>query len=416
MRIYIRILKESILFALGALVANKLRTLLSLFGVVIGIFSIILVFTAVDSLEKNVENSFQTLGSDVIYVAKWPWQGMGPNYEWWKYWQRPNPKVEEFQSLMESSNYAEAAAFRASVNKTVSFEDVNLENINISGVSYDFYKVRNLEFDEGRYFSSNEDAQGSNVAVIGYGVMAFLFEKGFPIGKEIKVLGQKYEVIGVLAKEGDGLLGGFQDFSILIPFNNFRRFVNIYNFNLNTEIIVKAKPGILKEQLSDELTGIIRNLRRLSPLDEDNFALNEADMLTRQSKQIFVVLNIVGWIIGLFAILIGAFGIANIMFVSVKERTSIIGVQKALGAKNSFILIQFLTEAVVLAIFGGLIGLFLIYLTTVVSNNLIGFELNLTPDNTIRGILIAAITGVLSGAIPAYQASRLSPVEAIRAN
>ena len=201
-----------------------------------------------------------------------------------------------------------------------------------------------------------------------------------------------------------------------MPINYARTLVDIHDENLNPQIMVRAKPGLTNDDLISELTGLMRSIHKLKPRNEDDFALNQTSLISTQFDSLFGVIGIVGWVIGGFSILVGGFGIANIMFVSVKERTNIIGIQKSLGAKNYFILSQFLFEAVFLSLIGGVIGLLIVYLITLVAGDSIGMEIVLSKSNVILGFTISILIGVVSGFVPAYGASQLDPVEAIRSN
>lgn len=407
-------ISESFVFAVGSLWNNKLRSSLSLLGVIIGIFLIITVLSAVDALKRSVEDSISSLGSDVVFVSKWPWENMGPDYPWWKYLSRPNPTEEDVQNIKARSVSVQDLAFRAQTRGLVKSKNEDKNNVEIYGISREFKDVWSFPIGEGRYFSENESRSGFPAAILGADIAKDLFPDGKPLGREIAFKGKKLTVIGVLQTEGKGLFGGFNDDAIFVPMQFYRSIVNMKNPDLFTEILVKAKPGYSVDALKDELTGIMRGGRRLKPIEENNFSLNEITILSNQTDAIFFSLNIGGLLIGCFSIFIGCFGVAQIMFVSVKERTPMIGIQKALGAKRRFILIQFLTESVVLCLMGCVIGLLLVVMITKAVAALLDFPMGLSLQNALIGIVIAVLTGLFSGIIPAYIASRLDPVEAMR--
>ena len=416
MHLFIRLIKESILFAWHSLLANKLRTFLSLLGITIGIFAIITVFTVVDSLEKNIRGSIESLGNNVVIVEKWPWT-FGPDYPWWKYMLRPVAQQEDLIAIIKKSKTAEAAMFKVDVRKTVQRFSSSVESAHICGVSADYNRVSNFEIESGRFFTPIESDNGKNVAIIGKTIKDGLFSpEENPIGKEIKIFGRKFLVIGLCKKEGESLLGDSKDDQVMIPVNFIRNIVDLTKENNQPRIAVKAKLGISNEQMKDELTGILRSQRRLQPEAEDNFALNETSVLSKGFDGLFDVIGTVGWIIGGFSILVGGFGIANIMFVSVRERTNLIGIQKSLGAKNYFVLLQFLSEAVFLSLTGGALGLFFIWLITLFAGDAFGMEITLSLANVVLGLTISFLIGIISGFVPAYGASQLDPVEAIRSN
>ncbi|OFX19307.1 MAG: ABC transporter [Bacteroidetes bacterium GWA2_31_9] len=413
--IYLKLLKESLLFAINALVVNKLRTLLSLLGITIGIFAIISVFTVIDSMEKKIKDSIESLGDNVVYVQKWPWE-FGDEYPWWKYMNRPLPTIKELDEINKRSEKAEASAFMISTSQTVQYKKYYAENVGIIAVSHDYDKVRSFELEKGRYFSFFESKSGRALAIIGSNIANTLFGGINPIGKDIKVAGYKLNVIGVFKKEGEDIFNNSADNIVLAPINYVRKIVDIRNENMNPFIMIKAKEGIHNEELLEELKGIMRAIRRIKPIADDDFALNQTSMLTKGFNELFKIVDIAGLIIGGFSILVGGFGIANIMFVSVKERTHIIGIQKSLGAKNFFILLQFLYESVILCLIGGAIGLFLIYIGTLIVTYALDFNLGLSLWNIISGLLISAFIGLISGIAPALSAAKLNPVEAINSN
>lgn len=415
LKIVFNLIGESISFAVNSLVANKLRTILSLLGITIGIFAIIIVFTVLDSLELNLRKSVESLGDNVVFVQKEPWQ-FGPDYPWWKYEKRPSIDFPVLDKIIKNCNSASAAAFVIFSAVTVKHGSSSIENVTVVCGSQQYDKVKNFEIAEGRYFNDIESSSGRPVAIIGDVLASTLFPFENPVGQTIKVNGAKVVVVGVFKKEGESILGNSSDTQVLVPINYARTLVDIHDENLNPQIMVRAKPGLTNDDLISELTGLMRSIHKLKPRNEDDFALNQTSLISTQFDSLFGVIGIVGWVIGGFSILVGGFGIANIMFVSVKERTNIIGIQKSLGAKNYFILSQFLFEAVFLSLIGGVIGLLIVYLITLVAGDSIGMEIVLSKSNVILGFTISILIGVVSGFVPAYGASQLDPVEAIRSN
>lgn len=412
---FLRIFKESIISAASALATNKLRTILSLLGITIGIFTIILVFTVLDSMENNLRKSVNSLGEDVVFVEKWPWT-FGPDYPWWKYIQRPQPSYAELDDIMKRTYSAQSAAYVFSCNVTLKYLSNSIQNVEMKAATQDYNMVRNFEIADGRYLTELEFASGKPVVIIGDVVAKTFFPTKSAIGQYIKLNGTKMMVIGVFKKEGESLIGNSADTQVLVPINFARNLFDLKSDEQQHTTIVKAKTGISNDELIDELTGVIRSLHKIKPKEEADFSINQISLVSNQFDKIFGVLSIVGWVIGGFSILVGGFGIANIMFVSVKERTNIIGIQKSLGAKNYFILTQFLSEAIFLCLIGGAIGLFVIFLLTLLINSLTGMEFALTQGNIVLGLSVSVIIGVVSGFVPAYSASKLDPVEAIRSN
>ena len=253
---------------------------------------------------------------------------------------------------------------------------------------------------------------GRPVCVIGADIADGLFAGASPLGRTVKIKGRKAEVIGLMEREGESLLGDNVDDVLIVPLNFGRQLVDVNNTQ-NT-LFIKAKEGVTNLELKDEITGVLRSIHRLRPGEEKDFALNEMSIVANILDGIFGFFTTVALVIGMFSILVGGFGIANIMFVSVKERTSIIGIQKALGAKQAFILLQFLVESILLSFIGGIIALIVIYLLTLILSKAIGFDVFLSMKNVLIGIGITLVIGILAGIIPAFSASRLDPVEAIR--
>lgn len=410
--IYIQLIFESFRFALQALKSNLLRTVLSLLGVTVGIFAIIAVFTVIDSLERNIRQSMAFLGDKVIYVQKFPWS-FGPNYPWWKYVNRPVPDIRDFRFLQRNLEMQRGVAmFDGKGSVTLKNQSNSLEGANVWGVSYDYNIITEITIVNGRYFTSQEAEAAREVVIIGHNVAESLFPYQDPIGKNLKIKGLRFMVIGVIEKQGSSILGGPDfDNTSFIPYGAFSK---MYTTKWSQPVI--AVKGLENDEglieLESEITGLMRSIRGLKPSQEDNFSLNRPEMAGNAITSVFGVLTLAGGVISLFSILVGGFGIANIMFVSVKERTNIIGIQKSLGAKNYFILFQFLFEAVFLCLFGGGVGILIVYFLTFIP--LGSLEVVLSFKNISIGLILASVIGIISGIVPAFVASRLDPVIAIR--
>ena len=411
--ILLRIFLESFRFAWHAIVSNKLRTFLSLLGVTIGILAVITVFTIVDSLEKNVRDSINKLGSDVIYIQKWPWGASDDGeYKWWDFMSRPEVEIGEMKKLAAKSKKAEAIAFMISANRTLKYLNNSVEGVGVMAVSYDWKSIRSFDLAYGRYFTEQEIDGAKNYVILGHTIALSLLNNLDNVGEVIKIKGEKATVIGVFSKEGEDITGNSLDDAVVVPVTFGYKLMN--KRWSNPTIIAKAKTDVSNEELRYELTGVMRSLRRLKPKMLENFAMNEISLISSQLDSVFSVIGLAGWIIGGFSILVGGFGIANIMFVSVKERTKQIGIQKSLGAKNSFILYQFLFESIFLCLIGGILGLILVFLLTQFVSNFFDFSIDLTLENIALGLSVSAIIGIISGIVPALSASKLDPVEAIR--
>lgn len=384
-------------------------------GITIGIFSIITVFTFIDSLQISLQKDVNNLGSNVVYVEKWPWT-FTKDYPWWKYWIRPQPTINEMQEIQKKCKDVDAVAYTFPKFAHVEYLNSSIDKVSINGVTQDYNQVVNsVKIEEGRYFSTAESNGGSNVAIIGADIASGLFGNDEALGKYIKIKGRRAMVIAVIKKQGQSKISDISiDVSVLLPYNYMKTIFDPHSHWARRRILVKANDGISNGQIMNEIEGVLRPMRQLKPSEEDNFALNESSMISQGFNSLFDIIAVIGWVVGGFSILVGGIGIANIMFVSVKERTSLIGIQKSLGAKNYFILAQFITEAILLCLLGGTIGLLLIYLLTVLVGDSFGMEFILTFSNVMLGLSLSAFIGLISGFIPAYTASQLDPVEAIR--
>jgi len=413
MVVYFRLLGESLAFAINALRSNKLRNLLSLLGVTIGIFSIIAVLAAVDSLDRKIKKDLSSLDKNTMYLGK---MSFGPTeVPRWKVEQFPNVTYDEYQLLKKSVTKADYFCYQLFTKReNIKQESETVEGVNMVPVTYEFTDIQTLEFETGRFYNDSESNSGAAVIVLGIDVANGLFAESEPIGKTVRVYGQRFTVIGVLKKQGEGMFGSSNDGSAFIPSNFLRRLYGDNNGMMTPVIIVKPQRGIESEEVKAEITQKLRNIRGIKADQDDNFFVNILSGMTDAIDGILGQLNAGGWLISGFSLLVGGFGIANIMFVSVKERTSLIGIQKSLGAKNRFILFQFLFEAIILSVIGGIIGLFLVWIISLAVSELLEFEFVLSMGNILLGTSLAAIIGLISGILPAISASRLDPVEAIR--
>ena len=411
-----KVLAESLRQAWAQLTGNKLRTFLSLLGISIGIFCIIGVLSAVQSLQDNVSGSLAKLGDDVVYIDKWPWKDNSD--DWWEYFQRPYPDHDDYEALKENMATASIVSYwTVPGERTLKYNNQAVEGGYLFVTTYELDRIFNVEIDRGRYWSTAEYRNGTDKILLGNMLATELFGPINPIGKTIKMAGRKYEVIGTLAPSGDDLINPLDfDDAIMVTYNNAARFINLRNRNqYGGTVAVKAKPDVEMDRLQDDIRGIVRAERQLRPREEDNFALNELSMTADALGNFFGVLNIIGFVIGGFSIIVGAISVANIMFVSVKERTSLIGVKKALGARQYVILTEFLTESVILCVIGGVIGLMMVVgITSIINQFLPAFQITLSLVYAVIGVVLSAVVGIMAGAIPALLAARMDPVEAMR--
>jgi putative ABC transport system permease protein len=408
-------LKESFAFAMNALRNNKLRTMLSLLGVTIGIFTIIAVLAAVDSLDKKIKGDLSSLDKNTIYLTS---RSFGPtDIPRWKREQFPDMNYEEFQYLKASLKNVEDVCYQYFMfsSESVKHEGKSVSSVNVVPVTYEFAAIQRMEINKGRFFNESESNSSAPVIVLGYTIAQSLFDEIDPIGKSVRIYGQNVKVIGVTKKKGQSMgLGDSDDDSVFIPVNFIRRLQGDNANNFLPVVVIKPEKEVDIAALKAEIAQKVRSYRGVKQGEIDNFFINILSGFTDFIDGIIDNLKIGGWIISLFSLLVGGFGIANIMFVSVKERTNLIGIQKSLGAKNKFILFQFLFEAIILCVIGGFIGLFLVWIIAMILTKVLDFEFVLSFANILLGTSLAAIIGLISGILPAISASKLDPVEAIR--
>lgn len=408
----------SIVQAFMELKANKLRTFLSLLGITIGIFCIISVLTVLDSLKNNIKKDMATLGSNVLYIGRWPWMDDGEEYKWWEYWRRPGMTPQEVRAIEANVKDVEAVSLCLGTNRlTVKYDGMELSSIAGYAVLNYFDKVQNIDLQMGRYLSTSEIDGGNNAVVIGYAVYRNLFtDLRDPIGKTVTFLGKRFTVVGVMKKAGQNMAGFDYDNSVVFPYYSAATVLDVRSFSYDPFLLVMAAKDRNVDDVKYEVEGVLRRMRKVKPGQPNDFAINQLSQVSERLEMVFGTIDVVGWFIGGLSLLVGAFGIANIMFVTVKERTRIIGLKKAIGAKNGSVMLEFLLEAVVLSLIGGLAGIMIVVLISFVLTQVFEFEVILSLSNFFIGVFVSIFVGVLAGIIPAWSASRLDPVVAIRSN
>ena len=413
---FLRVIYESIVQAVQQLSGNKLRSLLSSLGITIGIFCIISVLSAVDSLERTILASFDKLGTDIVYVDRMSW-GEDPGQNWWKFYRRPYPSLSDLEAIQEKVRTADHAYLQVFMpGKTLKYKSSSIGGPFMTGITEEYLDVSPLSFADGRYFTHFEFETGSNKVILGPDLVKELFPSSSGVGKEVKIGGVKYQVIGVLEEEGESLINIIPfDQVVIMPMNTARKLINLSaKSSWQTLLGIKAVEGVPLSELKDEVTGVLRSHRSIRPSQEADFVVNESTFFTNILDAFFAVLNTVGISIGLFAILVGMFIVANIMFVSVTERTNIIGIKKALGAKRSVILLEFLVESVILCLIGGIFGLLFVMGVLKLLSGVFGYDMYVSAFNIILALVMALVIGIVSGFIPAAQAAGMDPVEAMR--
>jgi putative ABC transport system permease protein len=417
MKAVLQLIQFSFIQAIQELRVNRLRTTLSLLGISIGIFCIIAVLTVLDSMERNIRKEVATLGSDVVYINRWPWMDEGGEYKWWDFLRRPSMGVKELKAVNGLPHVQFATLCFSENNLTIKNNQNELSGVNVYAVMPYFENTQNLEIVRGRYFSTTELEAGTACGVLGDKLYNELFPSQLnPIGTYVFYHGKKIKIIGLLKKMGQSMSGFDFDNGMLVPYYVTSSMLDLKSLQYDPMLIVKASNENSLEEMTYELTGVLRAVRKVKPTEANNFAINKLSQISDRLDTIFATINIVGFVIGGFSLIVGAFGIANIMFVTVKERTKMIGLKKAIGAPAATILMEFLTEAVILCLLGGLFGIISVFLLSLLATYLADFEMVLTLKNIGIGTSISLLVGVLAGYIPAKKAAALNPVEAIRSH
>lgn len=405
---YLKSIYEGVKIALHAIWTNKLRAFLTTFGIIIGILSVTTMATVIDGINRGFESSMNMLGKNVLYVQKWPWS-FGPNYKWWEYINRPEMKMQYVNDIEKYSHLASAVAATSGRGTSATYQGNSVNNIRVIGSTVSYTNTSNIEIESGRFFTRDENRTGRQVCVVGEPIATGLFPNGYALGKKIRIGGQKYEIIGILAKQGKFLgIMSFDD-QVIIPINTFKKY---YGLRRGLQLQVKYPSEKALKAGQYELEGIMRRIRKIPPGDKDNFAINKLDLFRQQYESMTSAIYIVGFFLTALALFVGGIGVMNIMFVSVKERTREIGIRKAVGAKFYQILSQFLIEAIIVCSLGGLLGILLSFGTSALINKF--FVAYMDWKTVIWAFLICAGTGILFGFLPAYKAAKSDPISSLR--
>ncbi len=399
---------ESLKIAARALRVQKLRSVLTTLGIVIGVVSVTLMATVVNGLEKKFEQDMATLGTDVLYIEKWPWTMV---QDWWNYINRPNMTEDLADVIVRKSRHAVAAVPVATTMRPVSYEGQTVTGVQVLGATASYPVVHQFGLQSGRFFTEIEGRGARKVCVIGATIAEKLFPVGGPMGKNIRIGSGRFEVVGVFEKKGESAdATGSADLQIVIPFDAFKRLFGMEHRDLSVR--VKIGDGTFLEEAKSEITGIMRVARRLDAREPDNFEINEQQTLRAQLGPVKSVIYAIGIGLTALSLLVGGIGVMNIMFVSVKERTREIGIRKAVGAPARNILIQFLIEAVIVCLIGGTLGV----LMAIPLGFAVRTILPSTLDFVMVGIAfgICVLVGVIFGLAPAWQAATEEPIEALR--
>jgi putative ABC transport system permease protein len=399
-------LREGLRISAGAIVANKLRSGLTTLGIVIGILTVSLMAMAIEGLRGAFMRSVSALGSDVLYIEKMPWER---GNTWWKYRNRRDFTVQDGKRIADESTHALAVSIEASGNWNVKYKETQAQSVWICGNNEQSALVRQLNVKEGRFLSEADVNGGRPVCVLGSEVARKLFPNESPVGKRVQIGFKNFDVIGVNEKFGQFLFGNM-DNQVIIPIT---RFMSDYARRPYVLFMVKVRDPKQMEDAREELRGLVRKIRRVPPGAEDDFAINQQDMVVETFQRVGGIIASVGLFITGLSLFVGGIGIMNIMFVSVAERTREIGIRKAIGAKRRTILLQFLIEAMLVCLFGGLIGLGIAYSASLGLKKLMPTAVS--PTVVAIAVMMSLITGVVAGFMPAWRAARMNPVDALRA-
>jgi len=393
--------------ALSALWANKLRALLTTTCIVIGIVSVTAMNTITDGVDRSFEDSMDMLGRNVVFVEKWPW-GFGGEYKWWEYRNREEMKLEYVERLRELVPSASAVSASASRNTGIRFQDRSADNVQFSGVTASYFETSGLNIAEGRAFTREEEQRAAKVVVLGASVADALFPNSDPINKQVRIRGQRFNVIGLLEEQGNflGLEDG--DNRMIVPIYAYG---TVYDLRWGIQLSVQFPDEATLQEGEYEVIGAMRLIRGLDPLEDDDFAINQAALFEQEFQGMKFAIYAIGIFLTGLALFVGGIGVMNIMFVSVKERTKEIGIRKAVGAKSWEIQLQFLIESIVICLFGGVIGVILSLGITELINQI--FIAYMDWTTVLNAILICTIVGLLFGYLPSNRAAKSDPIESL---
>jgi len=399
---------EGFKISLSALGINKTRSILTTLCIIIGIVMVTLMNAVSNGMDAEFDKSMAMMGQNVVYVEKQPWGG-GPNYKWWEYRNRPEMKLNYVEQIREASRFASYVSAAAARGTSIRFEENSVEGVFLAGVTEDYFNTAGLSVEEGRIFTAQEVRSGAKVAVLGATLAESLFENQSPIGKNIRVGGQRFRVIGILEKQGKFLGLADMDRRATVPISAYGQ---IFGLRSGIQIAVKFPNEPAFEEGQYEVEGIMRRVRQLDAKEDNNFEINKPQAFEAQLSSFKSGLYIVGGALTALSLIIGGIGVMNIMFVSVRERTKEIGIRKAVGAKSWEILYQFLIEAVVMCLLGGLVGLLLSYPLSLLINQIFIATIDLSV--VVAAFILCSIVGLIFGFIPAYRAAKSDPIESLR--
>jgi putative ABC transport system permease protein len=404
-------IKEGLSIAWDAIRANKLRSVLTTLGIIIGIVTVTAMGTAIDALDRAFHDSISILGADVLFVSRWTWADRT-----WEMWlsesKRRDITRQQAREVEQQMSMASAVAPVVSMNQAVWYKNHSSSRVVIFGTTDQFLTTSGFTIAQGRFLSEDEAEGGRPVCVIGNDVATNLFQRESPLGRKIKIGSRRLEVIGVLDKRGSFLGMDSFDNRVVIP---IQQLLIGYWRDPDFTVEVKVKDLTHLEDAKEELRGLVRKIRHVAPGDPDDFTINQQDQFIKTFNKVTGTIAAVGLLITGLSLFVGGIGIMNIMFVSVAERTREIGVRKAIGARRRSILLQFLIEAALICLLGGLVGLGITYsLTALASQFFPYFPITMSLPVMGLAILVSVVTGVTSGFFPAWRAARMNPVDALR--